>query len=78
MALAFIFGINQDIIQGNNNQHNKFFYEDLINVTLKSGQGIKKSKKHYLILQMVVSNAKNCFIFIAYYYFHHIVDANNI
>lgn len=63
MGWAKVFGINQDVIQIHNDKNIKFLDKDLINVALKDGRGIGKSKKNDLILQIAVLGLEDYFPF---------------
>ena len=41
VILAFIFGVNKDVIQVNNYKNIEFFGQDLIDVALKAGRSIR-------------------------------------
>ena len=67
MSLAWVFSINEDIIEINNNKNVSLFGKDLVNVILKAGQYIEKPKKHYVVLKVAVSSAKSYFPFNAFF-----------
>ena len=61
MLFAFAFHIDKDIIKVYNHKNIKFFCQNLIDVALKCGQCIGQSKKHYLVLKMIVADLKDRF-----------------
>ncbi len=58
MWLARVFGIDQDVIQLHHNKDIKLFSKDLVDVALKTGGCVGKSKGHYLVLEVTVSGAE--------------------
>ena len=54
MWLAWIFGIDQNIIQLYYNKDIKLFSKNLIDIALKTGKCIEKAKGHYLVLKVIV------------------------
>lgn len=66
MFFFFIFNIDENIIKIYNNKNIKFFYQNLINVALKSNQYIDLYKKHYLILKVAITGPKYRLLFIAF------------
>ena len=61
VTLTSIFGINQDVIEVYNNKNIKFFRQDFVNIALEAGGGVKRTKRHNLVLEIVVPYLKNCF-----------------
>ena len=61
VLFSLIFCIDKDIIQIHNSKNIKFFREDLIDVVLKDGRNISESKKHHLILKIIVFGLKSYF-----------------
>ena len=41
MSLAWVFGVDKDVIQIYNDEDNKLFYQDLIDITLKACSNIE-------------------------------------
>ena len=56
-----------------NNKNIKFFYKDLINVSLKHSQNIKNAKKHDLVFKIIISGLKSRFLFIIFINFYFII-----
>ena len=54
VSLAWVFGIDEDVIKVNNDEDIKFLGQDLINIALKAGRCVGQPKKHYLILEVAV------------------------
>ena len=46
VGLAWVFGIDKDIILINNDKNIKLFGQDLFNITLKTGWYVRKPEKH--------------------------------
>lgn len=64
--LAWIFSVNQDIIQLHNDKNIRLFSENLINVSLKTDEGVRQVKKYDLVLKMTVSCLKCDFLFVTF------------
>lgn len=56
---TWVFYIDKNIIQKNNNTNIKFFGQDLIYIILKIGQRIGKRKKYYLAIQISISSLES-------------------
>ena len=78
MTLAFIFGINEDVIQVNNNKDIKFFGQNLIDVALEAGRSVEKTKTHHLIFEVAVSNSEGDLPLIAFSYPHLVVSTGQV
>ena len=78
MALAFIFGVNKDVIQINNDEDIEFLGQDLIDVALEAGRSIRQSKRHHLVLKVAVLSLESCFLFIAFSYLHSVVGVGQV
>lgn len=78
MSLAFVFGIKKNIIQINKDQNVKFLTQDHINIILKVDQSIKKTKWHYLEVEVTILSSKNCFLFIVFFHFYFMVSIYKI
>lgn len=67
---------NQNIIPINNDKYIKFLGQNIIDITLKADQSIKKVEKYYLILKLFILSQKNRLLFIAFFtlffYYQHI------
>ncbi len=66
MRLSWILSIDQDVIQIHYNEDIKLFSENLIDVALKTCGYIGKAKRHYLILEVVVSSVKDRLSFVTF------------
>ena len=67
IGLVWVIGINEDIIEINNDKNIKFLGQNLIDITLEGGRCIKKPKKYYLVLEVAVSSLGSCFPFIVFF-----------
>ena len=63
-------GINYDVIQVDNNKHIEFFNKNLINLTLKAGQNVKKIKKYHLVFKIAISSSESHLSLIVFFYFY--------
>ena len=66
VAFSLVFGIDEDIIKIHNDKDIKFFCKDLIDVALECYQSVSQSKKHHLILKMVVSSPESSLLLISF------------
>lgn len=64
MSLAKVFVINQNIVSINNNKDIHLLAQNFVDVALKTGWSIGKSKTHDLVLKMAVLDLKNDFVFV--------------
>lgn len=75
---AIIFDIDQNIVQMYNGKNVKLFYMNLIDIILEIGWYVGKSKKYDLILELVIPDLKNGFLFITFSNSHQMVGNNQI
>ena len=68
VRLAWVLGIEEDVIKVNNNKYIKFLGQDLVNIALEAGQCVRQPKRYYLILEVAVSSLESRFLFIALFY----------
>ena len=54
VSLAWVFGIDKNIIKVKNGEDIKFFGQDLVNVALEAGWCVGQLKKDYLVLEVSV------------------------
>ena len=78
MDLALIFDINQDVIQINNDENMKLLGHNLIDIFLKAGRCVRKSKKNYLIFEVALSCSEGGFSVIAFFYPYLVVATSQI
>ena len=78
MSLAWILGVDEDVIKVNNDEDIEFLGQDLVNITLKAGCCIKQTKGHYLVLEMAVSSLESSLPFIAFFYLHPMVSTREV
>ena len=62
----FVLRVNKNIIQIHNDKVIKLFHKNLIDIALDYCQSIGQSKKHYLILKIVVSGPESSFPLISF------------
>ena len=74
MSLAWIFGIDENVIEINNDKDIEFFGHDLVDIVLEAGRYVGQHKKHYLVLKVAVSSPESYFLFIALFYPHPMVS----
>ena len=78
MGLAWVFGLNKDIIKINNDKYIEFLSQSLTNITLEASWCIGEPKKHYLVFEVAVSSLESCFPFIAFFNPHPMIKACEI
>ena len=66
MLFSFILDINKDVIKIYYHKNVKFLCQDLVDIVLKSGQYVNQSKKHHLVLKIVIAGLKSYLLFIAF------------
>ena len=71
--MAWVLGIDENVIEVNNDKNIEFFGQDLVNISLEAGWCVKQPKRHDLVLEMAVSSPKSCFPFIALFYPYSII-----
>ena len=64
ITLASIIGMNQNIIEVHNDKNIKFFRQNFVNVVLKASGGIRKTKRHNLVLEIAILHSKSCFLLV--------------
>ena len=74
VRLAWIFGIDEDVIEVNSDKDIEFLSQNLVNIALKAGRYFEQPKRHYLILKVAVSSLKSRLLFVALFYSHLIVS----
>ena len=74
MSLAWVFGIDKDVIKVNNDKNIKFLGQDLINIALEAGRYVRQLKSYYLVLEMAVLSLESRLPFIAFFYPHPMVS----
>lgn len=62
----------------NNDKDVKFFCKDFIDIALKTGRSIKKSKKYNLVHEIPVFDTKDNLLFIAFSDSHFIVSIGQV
>lgn len=78
MTLAWIFSIDEDVIQVDDDKNVKLLGQDLIDVASKANRYIKETERHDLVLEMAVSSLKSRLPFIAFFNSHPIIGAGEI
>ena len=61
VTLAGVFGINQDVIEVDDNENIKFFHKDFVDVSLEAGRFVRRSERHDLILEIAVPCSEGYF-----------------
>ena len=74
VSLAWVFGLDEDVIEINNDKNIKFLGQDLVNKALEAGQCVEQPKKHYLVLEMAVSSPVSHLLFIAFFHPHLMIN----
>ena len=72
--LAWVFGVDKDVIKVKNGKNIKFLGQDLVNIALETGRCVGQPKRHYVVLEVAVSSPESRFPFIAFFYPHPMVS----
>ena len=78
VSLAWVLGVDEDVIKVNNDKDIEFLGQDLVNIALKAGRCVGQPKRHYLILKVTVSSPESRFPFIALFYPHLIISTREV
>ena len=65
MSLAWVFGVDEDVIEINNDENIKFLGQDLVNIALETGRCVGQPKRHYLVFVVAISSLESRLPFIA-------------
>ncbi len=76
VLFSFAFGVDEIVIKIYYYENIEFFCQDLANVVLESGRCVGQSKRHYLVLKMVIVGPENCLPFITFSDSHLMVGIN--
>ena len=72
------FDVDEDIIKIHYHKNVKFLYQNLIDIALKYGRCVSQSKRYNLVLDMVITASKSCFLLIAFFDSHLMVGIGEI
>lgn len=61
------------MIEVYNDKNVKFFYYDSIDLVLKAGKSVEKTKKYNLILEIAIAYLENCFLVVIFSNSHLII-----
>ena len=78
VVFAFVFSVDQDIIQIHNNEDIKLFRKNFIDIALEYCQNIGQSKRYYLILKVTVFGPESRFSLIFFANSHLVIDTDKI
>ena len=78
VSLAWVLGVNEDVIEVNNDKDIEFLGQGLVNVALEAGRGVGQPKTHYLVLKVAVSSLESRLQFIALFYPHPMVSTCDV
>ena len=59
MTLTWILGVNQDAVQVDDDKDVKLLGQDFIDVALEGGKSIGETKRHNLILEVIIPGLKS-------------------
>lgn len=65
MWFSLALRINEDVIKIYINEDIEFLRQDLVNITLKHGQSVGQSKRHYLTLKVTIAAFEDLLLLIA-------------
>ena len=78
VSLTWVFVVDEDIIEINNDKNIEFLGQDLVNIALEADQCVKQPKKHYLVLEVAVSSSEDRFLFIALFYPYSMIRTHEV
>ncbi len=78
MELFWILSIDQDKIYVDYNKDIKLLSKDLVDIVLKTGGCIRKTKKHYLVLKVALSGMEGRLPLVAFSDFYLIIGTGKI
>ena len=78
VSLAWVLGVDKDVIKVNNDEDIKFLGQDLVNVALEASRGVRQPKRHYLVLEVAVLSLESHLPFIALFYPHPMVSTREV
>ena len=77
-SLAWVLGVDDNVIEINNDKDIEFLGQDLVNVALEAGRGVGQPKRHYLVLEVAISSPESHLPFIALFYPHLMVSTREV
>ena len=78
VSLAWVFGVDEDVIKVNNDKDIEFLGQDLVNIALEAGRCVGQPKTYYLVLEVAISCPESRLLFIALFYPHPMVSTREI
>ena len=78
MSLALVLGVDEDVIEGNNDKNIEFLSWNLVNIALEACRCVGQPRKNYLVLEMAVSSPESRFSFIALFYPNLMVSSSEV
>ena len=78
MLFAFVFNVDEHIMEVYYYKNIELFCQDLIDIALKYSQCINQSKKHDLVFEIVIMASENHLQFITFLDFHLMVSIDEI
>ena len=59
VSLAWVLGVDKDIIELNNDKDIEFLDQNLVNIALEASQCDGEPKKYYLVFEMAISSPES-------------------
>ncbi len=66
VLFAFTFSIDEDVIKVHYHKNVKLVYQDLVDIALKYGRYVSQSKKHDLVLKVVIASPEDRLPFVTF------------
>ncbi len=66
ILFSFVFDRDEDVVKVHYHKNVKLFCQDLIDISLERSGCVGQSKRHYLVLEMVIISPKGYFPLIAF------------
>ena len=78
MRLAWVLGVDKDVIEIKNDENIEFLGQDFINIALEAGRYVGQPERHYLVLKMAVLSPKSRLLLIALFYLYPIGSTHEV
>ena len=77
LLVAFAFDVNEDVIEIHYHKNVEFVCQDLV-IALERDQCVGQSKRHHLVLEIVIADFEGYFLFIAFFDPYPMIGINQV
>ena len=74
MLFTLALSVNEDVIKVHYYKNVKLFWQDLVDIALECSWSVCQSKRHDLVLNVVIASPKGRFLFVSFLNPHSMVD----